>query len=113
MPDKQKYCKILVDEIHLKPAIHYQGYTVIYCSRDKPSKSAGPVLGTMHCVKSVRIRSFSGPYFAAFGLNTDTFHAVMIAPMMGEPAFSCRLLPVYFLKLELLLYQTLISYKNL
>ena len=24
-----------------------------------------------HCVKSVRIRSFSGPYFSAFGLNTD------------------------------------------
>ena len=24
-----------------------------------------------HCVKSVRIRSFSGPYFPAFGLNTD------------------------------------------
>ena len=47
-----------------------------------------------HCVKSVRIRSFSGPYFPVFGLNTqlirskcgkmqtrktpntDTFHAV-------------------------------------
>ena len=25
----------------------------------------------IHCVKSVRIRSFSGPYFAAFGMNTD------------------------------------------
>ena len=24
-----------------------------------------------HCVISVRIRSFSGPYFSAFGLNTD------------------------------------------
>ena len=43
-----------------------------------------------HCVKSVRIRSYSGPYFTAFGLNMeryevmwtritpnmDTFHAV-------------------------------------
>ena len=36
-----------------------------------------------HCVKSVQIRSFFGPYFPAFGLNTDqeklyldTFHAV-------------------------------------
>ena len=27
--------------------------------------------GTQHCVKSVRIRSYSGPYFPAFGLNTD------------------------------------------
>ena len=24
-----------------------------------------------HCVKSVRIRSYSGPYFPTFGLNTD------------------------------------------
>ena len=26
---------------------------------------------TKHCVKSVRIRSYSGPYFTAFGLNAD------------------------------------------
>ena len=25
----------------------------------------------MHCVKSVRIWSFSGPYFPEFGLNTE------------------------------------------
>ena len=24
-----------------------------------------------HCIKIVRIRSFLGPYFPAFGLNTD------------------------------------------
>ena len=28
-----------------------------------------------HCVKSVRIRSYSGPYFPAFGLNKET-HSV-------------------------------------
>ena len=26
-----------------------------------------------HCVKSVHIRSFSGPYFPAFGLNTERY----------------------------------------
>ena len=26
-----------------------------------------------HCVKSVRIRSYSGPYFPALGLNTDRY----------------------------------------
>ena len=46
----------------------------------------------LHCVKSVRVQSFSGPYFPKFGLNiqsecgnirtrktldTDTFHAVL------------------------------------
>ena len=27
----------------------------------------------LHCVKSARIRGFSGPYFPAFGLNTDRY----------------------------------------
>ena len=27
-----------------------------------------------HCVKSGRIRSFSGPYFPAFGLNTEIYY---------------------------------------
>ena len=27
----------------------------------------------MHCVKSVRIRIFIGPYFPAFGLNTERY----------------------------------------
>ena len=26
-----------------------------------------------HCVKSVRIRSYSGPYFSAFGLNAEWY----------------------------------------
>ena len=26
-----------------------------------------------HCVKNVRIRSYSGPHFPAFGLNTDRY----------------------------------------
>ena len=28
---------------------------------------------TDHCVKSVRIRSYCGPYFPAFGLNTERY----------------------------------------
>ena len=27
----------------------------------------------MHSVRSVRIRSYSGPYFPAFGLNTERY----------------------------------------
>ena len=27
----------------------------------------------LHCVKSVHIRSYSGPYFPAFGLNTERY----------------------------------------
>ena len=27
----------------------------------------------IHCVESVRIRSYSGPYFPAFGLNTERY----------------------------------------
>ena len=31
------------------------------------------ILRVMHCTKSVRIRSYSGPHFPAFGLNTERF----------------------------------------
>ena len=30
-------------------------------------------MGITHCVKYVRIRSFSGQYFPAFGLNTERY----------------------------------------
>ena len=30
-------------------------------------------LNNLHCLKSVRIRSYSGLYFPAFGLNTDRY----------------------------------------
>ena len=33
-----------------------------------PSKGA-----SIHYVKSVRVRSFSGPYFPTFGLNTEKY----------------------------------------
>ena len=33
----------------------------------------GNVEHTIHCVKSVRIRSYSGPHFPAFGLNTERY----------------------------------------
>ena len=29
--------------------------------------------GDIHCVKSVHIRSYSGPYFPAFGLNAERY----------------------------------------
>ena len=28
---------------------------------------------TLHCLKSVRIQSYSGPHFPAFGLNTERY----------------------------------------
>ena len=36
------------------------------------SKIKGRIKSLKHCVKSVRIRSYSGPYFPAFGLNTQS-----------------------------------------
>ena len=38
----------------------------------------------VHYVKSVRIRSFSGPYFPAFGLNTDIYSVYLhISPYLA------------------------------
>ena len=33
----------------------------------------GPLIFNLHCVKSVCIRSYSGPHFPAFGLNTERY----------------------------------------
>ena len=30
-------------------------------------------INAIHCVKNVRIRSYSGPHFPAFGLNTERY----------------------------------------
>ena len=32
-----------------------------------------PITPEIHCVKRVLIRSFSGPYFPQFGLNTEKY----------------------------------------
>ena len=37
-----------------------------------------------YCVKSVRIRSFSGPYFPAFWLNTPYPYISVFSPNMGK-----------------------------
>ena len=42
----------------------------MYYSQDL-SLTRHAVVTKFHCVKGVRIRSFSGPHFPAFGLNTD------------------------------------------
>ena len=65
---KEKYFKVLVDEIQVKPAVRYQGNHIIGFSHDEPTKVARTVL------------------------------AIMIALMLGAPAFVCRLIPVYSLK---------------
>ena len=37
---------------------------------------------TLHCVKRVRIRSYSGPHFPAFGLNTP--YISVFSPNVGK-----------------------------
>ena len=37
--DKERYCKILVDEIHIKPSVRYQGNHVIGFSCNDPTKA--------------------------------------------------------------------------
>ena len=40
---------------------------------NKDNRKSENFLVELHCVKSVRIWSFSGPYFLAFQLNTERF----------------------------------------
>ena len=53
--------KILVNSILLHDADHF-------CS----------IVCNEHCVKSARIRSFSGLYFPAFGLNTERYGVFLL-----------------------------------
>ena len=44
-----------------------------------------PIFESPHLVKSARIRSFSGPYFSAFGLNTERYEvSLRIRSEFGE-----------------------------
>ena len=38
------------------------------------------IYGSYHCVKSVRIRSHSGPHFPALGVNTENGEILRISP---------------------------------
>ena len=44
-----------------------------------------------HYVKSVHIRSFSGPYFPALGLNTEIYEVLKVVSEL-EPLEECLLL---------------------
>ena len=74
---KQKFCKIIIDEIHVKPSIQYQGGHIVGYSEDHPDKPAKTIL---------------------------TF---MVSPLLGGPAFATRLIPVHSLKHEMMMEQLL------
>ena len=47
---------------------------IIEClSQNNPKRGNLRVWRKYHCVKSVRSRTYSGPYFSAFGLNTERY----------------------------------------
>ena len=72
----EKYCKILVDEIRIKPGVRYQGNHVFGFSNDEPTMPARTVL------------------------------AIMVAPSMGKAAFVFRLIPMFSLKADFLFEET-------
>ena len=67
LSEKEKYCKVVVDEVHVKPAVRYQGNHIIDFSHDELTKAARIAL------------------------------IIMIAPVMDAPTFVSRLIPVYSL----------------
>ena len=70
--EKQKWCKLLIDEVHIKPAIRYRGSHLIGSAIDDPSKAARTAL------------------------------TIMICPLMGAPVFVARILPIYSINHKLL-----------
>ena len=71
----EKHYKFLVGVIHIKPGAQYQGGHIIGYAEDDTTKLAKTVL------------------------------ALMVAPLMGKPAFVARLIPVHSLTTEFLCYQ--------
>ena len=69
---KQKWCKILADEVHIKPAIRYRGNHFIGSAIDDPTKTARTAL------------------------------TIMICPLMGGPSFVARILPIYSVTHEIM-----------
>ena len=53
-----------------------QFHKMLLISERRPS-GLTLIIVNQHCMKSVRIRSFSGPYFLAFGLNTERYGVVL------------------------------------
>ena len=53
---------------------------------------------SVYCVKIARIVRFSGPYFPAFGLNTNTPNSdnsrAVVPPGVYEPAITYSLLTI-------------------
>lgn len=68
----QKWCILLFDEMYIKPSIRYRGGHLLGQATDDSSEVARTIL------------------------------AIMIKPMMGAPAFVCRLIPIHKLSAEFL-----------
>ena len=68
-------CKLLNLGLSSQKSYHEKKKKII---SDIKLGQLSPKMSTLHCVKSLDIRSYSGPYFPAFALNTDTFYALLI-----------------------------------
>ena len=49
LSDMQLYCKVLIDEIHIKPSIRCRGNHIVGNSVDHPEKPAKTILALMVC----------------------------------------------------------------
>ena len=65
-----QFCLRTQDEIEIFEVFFSKENTLIYSITTDLILEMSPQK-PWHCLKIVRIRSFSGPYFPAFGLNTE------------------------------------------
>ena len=66
LTSQHPYAEEFIGEPHVYTVDITNYEQVEYAMKEIKSKSV-----SKHCVKSIHIWSFSGPYFPAFGLNTD------------------------------------------
>ena len=66
----------------------------------------------IHCVKRVRVRSYSGPHFPAFGLNTERYYLSVFSPNAGKYGHFLRNNYYYFFLKHLFVFMNYLHFRN-
>ena len=77
---QKKFTKIYFLRFFMVSLIHFQFLLFFLFSLCYYSCFCKFKVCFLHCVKSVTIRSFSGPYFPGFGLNTERYRVCLRIP---------------------------------
>ena len=68
---------LLIGSLKLDHSLNFLHIIVNLSLKVRESTIWEPLINNIRCVKCVRIRRFSGPYFPTFGLNTERYFVLL------------------------------------